>query len=249
MPDSATDTTPQIDADSLAQRIAKALRLGKSDPDLDDPDTNAELATVKGLRARLSEVSSQRRKLAEEVEAIRGEVDGYRAKTVAEVEAAKQAAAKQVADLRKQFDTDLEARMATARGMADEDLALSDLGIRDPLGRKTLRMVHESLPEAERGEGPVQWWKTVTEAHAAHVADPKTAKAPTVPTPLIGFLGAPQPPAKPLGRAAPDTETNVVRGRDPGAVTAADIAKMTPAELAAFRASDTYKALVMQRRG
>ena len=80
-----------------------------------------------------------------------------------------------------------------------EDLALSDAGIRDGLGRAAVRAAWDATPKAERGDAAsaADWWSKTTAAHAAHAADPEKAAAPKVHPTLAAYLpkveAAPQP--------------------------------------------------------
>lgn len=71
-----------------------------------------------------------------------------------------------------------------------EDLALSDAGIRDALGRAAVRAAWDATPKAERGEAAsaADWWVKTTAAHAAHAADPEKVAAPKVHPTLVAYL-------------------------------------------------------------
>lgn len=78
-----------------------------------------------------------------------------------------------------------------------EDLALSDAGVRDNLGRAAIRAAWDATPKAERGEGgPADWWGRSIAAHKAHAADPKAPKPSIHPT-LTAYLPAVEAPAQP----------------------------------------------------
>lgn len=94
----------------------------------------------------------------------------------------------------------LAKELGTVQARHAEDLALSDAGIRDGLGRAAVRAAWDATPKAERGEAAsaADWWGKVVSAHTAHAADPEKAAAPKVHPTLAAYLPkveAAQPPA------------------------------------------------------
>jgi len=80
----------------------------------------------------------------------------------------------------KKAEETYEAQVATARADAGHDLALSDLGVKDPTIRRLLREHHASLDEATRkaSPGPADWLKARRAEVEAAKGDPKKAPAP-----------------------------------------------------------------------
>jgi len=80
----------------------------------------------------------------------------------------------------KKAEETYEAQVATARADAGHDLALSDLGVKDPTMRRLLREHHASLDEATRkaAPGPADWLKARRAEVEAAKGDPKKAPAP-----------------------------------------------------------------------
>lgn len=111
------------------------------------------------------------------------------------------------AELRPQLLAELDAghksalakELGTVQARHAEDLALSDAGIRDGLGRAAVRAAWDATPKAERGDAAsaADWWGKVVSAHTAHAADPEKAAAPNVHPTLAAYLpkveAAPQP--------------------------------------------------------
>ena len=83
----------------------------------------------------------------------------------------------------------------------NEDIGLIGAGFRDPLDRQTLRTAFEAQPKSTRGKNAGEWWDAQTVAHAAHIADPETIAAPSIPRPLTPYLPAPE--AAPVAAAEP----------------------------------------------
>jgi hypothetical protein len=130
--------------------------------------------------------------MAAELESIKAMVEELKSGHAAALESVRTSAAESV--------TALQAQHA-------EDLGLMEAGFKSSTDRKTLRMVWEDLPKAERGKTPGDWWRSVTEAHAAHIADPEAAPAPKVATPLTPYLPQAEAP-KPAQRATQPAAQN-----------------------------------------
>lgn len=166
-----------IDTDGLVQKLMAGIKkAGRSNGGGDDLD----LEVAGGGRAgQMVPLERLRREIEKRqgLEAALGELGG------------------QVEQLQKGFDTRVAAlqeqagKDATALQLRhQEDLALVDLGLTDPLGRKTVRAAFDDLPKKDRPDSVTGWWKGTVEAHKAHLADPKKAEAPTVPRALTPYL-------------------------------------------------------------
>ena len=174
------------DMSELVNRLSAAL--GRQRPVVDadsDDDGRGPPRSVPYHRFR-TELEA-RKSLAAELESIKGMVEELKAGHAAALESVRTSAAESV--------TALQAQHA-------EDLGLMEAGFKSSTDRKTLRMVWEDLPKAERGKTPGDWWRSVTEAHAAHIADPEAAPAPKVATPLTPYLPQAEAPKPQPRRAA-----------------------------------------------
>lgn len=89
-----------------------------------------------------------------------------------------------------------EGKLQQAHAGFELDLQLGDMGL-DRDGRAVLKMAWQGQPEEARGDSPAAWWKAVTTAHSAHLADPEKAAAVAVPKPLTPYLPAPAVKAPP----------------------------------------------------
>lgn len=184
-----------IDPESLAETILRKLRARKpADEDDEDIDT--------GSRGR-GNAESRIRRLVEERNAARKELQEMGAEVEALRAAGKQAALdlkaahdKALADLREQASKEVQSLAARSQ----EDLAMVDAGLRDPVGREALRLAWNAAPKAERGDSPMQWWQTVVAQRDAHLAD-TTKPAPALPKALQGYL--PDPPKVDPPKPAP----------------------------------------------
>jgi hypothetical protein len=117
------------------------------------------------------------------------------------------------ADLRPQILTEVETghKTALAKTVGElqathaRDLALSDAGVRDPLGRAAVLAAFDATPKADRGEGgAAEWWGRQVVAHKAHAADPEKAPKPNIHPTVQAYLPAvtpatPAAPASPFG--------------------------------------------------
>jgi hypothetical protein len=121
------------------------------------------------------------------------------------------------AELRPQILTEVDnghkATLAKALGEVQathaRDLALSDAGVRDPLGRAAVLAAFDATPKAERGEGGVaDWWGRQVAAHKAHAADPEKAPKPSIHPTVQAYL----PAVAPTTPAAPPSPFGGQRG-------------------------------------
>jgi hypothetical protein len=117
------------------------------------------------------------------------------------------------ADLRPQILTEVDnthkATLAKALGEVQathaRDLALSDAGVRDPLGRAAVLAAFDATPKADRGEGgAAEWWGRQVAAHKAHAEAPDKAPKPSIHPTVQAYLPAvtpatPAAPASPFG--------------------------------------------------
>lgn len=86
-----------------------------------------------------------------------------------------------------------KAEMEGFQRTSQEDLALSDAGIRDPVGRVAFRTAYGALPEADRGKTSLPEWVSQLKGQAvAHQADPKKNAAPQVAPALMPYI-TPEP--------------------------------------------------------
>jgi hypothetical protein len=171
--------------ESLATRIAAALKGTRERANLDDDDGEGGSA-----QARIRKLAAEKKALAEKM---------------AEMEA-------QVNDLRKGYEShlaklrqDAATEVQTIASRHAEDLTLVDLGFKDPLGRKALRDAWEAQPKATRGDNPLAYVEQLRAAQAEHVADP-AKPAPNIPPTLRGYMPDAQTPAAkaaPGAKAAP----------------------------------------------
>ena len=179
------------DMSELVNRLSAAL--GRQRPVVDadsDDDGRGPPRSVPYHRFR-TELEA-RKSLAAELESIKGMVEELKSGHAAALESVRTSAAESV--------TALQAQHA-------EDLGLMEAGFKSSTDRKTLRMVWEDLPKTERGKTPGDWWRSVIEAHAAHIADPEAAPVPKVATPLTPYLPKSEAP-KPAQRATQPAAQN-----------------------------------------
>jgi len=170
-------------------------RGGGDDDDFDDDDDGGGR---RSFRRRLDRLRSQRDGYRQERDAAK-EMLAKVPERIAEIETA---ATKRIEDLQVESGKALTG----AREEWADDLKLNDAGVTSVLARKAVRDAHAVLPKDQRGDGPVQWWESQVAAQTAHLADPKTAEAPTVPTHLAVFLpatAAPPPNGAGPGRLPP----------------------------------------------
>ena len=168
----ADETT---DVDSLAGKIAAALgRMGggggSSDDDGDGYDDGRRPRSVP--YDRLQREIDKRRAAESALSDLGGQVEGLMAARTAEL-----------ATFRESTATELK----RIQGGHNEDLALVDLGVTDPLGRTAVRSAWSTLPKDGRGKSPSEWWGGLSEAHKAHAADSEQP-APKVPRTLAAYL-------------------------------------------------------------
>ncbi len=138
------------------------------------------------------------------------------------------------AELRPQIlaeiDAGHKATLAKALGEVQathaRDLALSDAGVRDPLGRAAVLAAFDATPKADRGEGGVaDWWGRQIAAHKAHAEAPDKAPKPNIHPTVQAYLPAvtpatPAAPASPFGgQRGP---ASVDRGASPRGQAGAD---------------------------
>ena len=172
----------EIDVDklgtTLADKIARALGRNPATGDEDDGDDYGRGRSVP--RERLNREIDRRKRLEADLAELQTSLqtlqDGY----TSQIEAFKAATAEQVKGLGQRHA---------------EDIALIDAGLTDAMGRQVVRQAWEAAPKDARGRSPAEWWGQTLEAHRAHLADPETAAAPTVPRPLTPYLPAAEAPA------------------------------------------------------
>lgn len=138
------------------------------------------------------------------------------------------------ADLRPQILTEVETghKTALAKTVGElqathaRDLALSDAGVRDPLGRAAVLAAFDATPKADRGEGgAAEWWGRQVAAHKAHAEAPDKAPKPNIHPTVQAYLPAvtpatPAAPASPFGgQRGP---ASVDRGASPRGQAGAD---------------------------
>lgn len=205
----ADETT--VDVETLAQKVAKLL--GKARRDGDASDDVSDLDLEGGGRVpmhRVSALSAKNRALLTQIEELQGQVEQLSGAYTARLSEVEQGFQAKLSEMQKQAAEQVKIIGVTHQ----EDLALVDAGLRDPLGRKALRDAWESAPKDARGESPLEWWQQSLSALEAHRADPEQAAAPQIPGTLSGYL--PPPPdtkGSPRGRGAPpNLERKVVAG-------------------------------------
>lgn len=225
-----------IDPKVLADEVVRQVRDALPKQEADDEDLDK---LPKWARTRISQYAGKTREMAERLQQIEAaaktmttEHESALARTRADSEAALQAERERIAAEHAQ-------EIARIRAVGLEDVALSDLGVRDDLGRDTVRAAWQRLPETDRGESAAQWWSQQVDAVKAHAADPKAHKAPEVPLALQPYLRM----MEQGGRPAPDTERGVVnRAASPEMPTPDQIRKMSLPELMEFQRTWTRKA-------
>ncbi len=171
---------PDLDATTLLQQILDRIK-GH------EPDANHDRDREQIPRWRLNEEAAKRKTAEDALVALD-------AAHKAEIKRLREDASGQVA------------RLATQH---QEDLALVDRGISDPLGRSAVRMAWDQQPAEARGKSPIEWWDQQIGAHKAHLADPEKAAAPAVPRALAPYL--PTPAAEPAPAQATPPERGVRR--------------------------------------
>ena len=122
-----------------------------------------------------------------------------------------------MAELRPQLMAELDAshKASLAKTVGElqathaRDLALSDAGVRDPLGRAAVLAAYDATPKAERGEGgAAEWWGRQVAAHKAHVEAPDKAPKPNIHPTVQAYL----PAVTPATPAAPPSPFGAQRG-------------------------------------
>ena len=173
-----------LDPDTLAAKIAAGLKSALGRPADDDEDDGVGRVP----RNRFNDVIRERNELRAKLSEVQEQVTAYQA-----------AAKSQLDGIKAQTAEELK-RIAQAH---QEDMALSERGIKDPLGRRAIREAWEAEDKEQRGKSPTEWWDRAREAREAHLADPEKAAAPKIPRTLLGYL--PDPPAKeePPAKAPP----------------------------------------------
>jgi len=179
------------DTDALIERFTRAItsatsRRPAADDD-DDMDQRGGRVPYDRFAAKARDLKAAREELAELARQFQEAREAMKAQT----EALKAQAAEQVQQIARQHQ---------------EDLALVEHGIKDPLGRTAVRQAWESRPASERGKSAADWWASTLAARQAHEADPEKAPAPEIPRVLQGYLpaaAAPSPAPKGAGQSAP----------------------------------------------
>jgi len=180
------------DFDGFLAKLGRILERTPKGGDLDDDDDGGRGRSVDYARFFKA---NQRRKAAEEaLQTMQAEVEALRQSTAAEVERIKAAAADQAVKL---------------QGRHQIDLGLVDAGF-DADGRDALRAYWSRVPEADRGDSPLDWWAGQVEAVKTHRADPQ-GDAPRLPRTLAPYL-----PTEPAAEAAPDAAPSSAPTARPG---------------------------------
>lgn len=107
----------------------------------------------------------------------------------------------------KKARDEAEASVTNLRAQHADEIALAELGITDPMGRRLIREHVLTLPEDQRKEGAGGWYKARRAAAEAHEADPKQP-APERLAWLEGYerppeAQAPRQAARPAGKGEP----------------------------------------------
>lgn len=208
-----TDLTEKHDA--LEARFAdleSKYQAALDDEEADDPGKDA-----KALQKRVSDITSKRREMIADMRGLREELGGLKQQQTQAQSGYESKLAEALAAKDTEFATRLEGFDNTRR----EDLALSDAGIKDDLGRTAVRQAYQALPEDKRGDGTAaDWWATTLDAQKAHLADPENVSAPSIPRTLLGYIPG---EVGPTTVSHPNTEKGRAKGPQ-GNVTAADIA-------------------------
>jgi len=134
--------------------------------------------------ARLRRVLDERNALRQQLADMAGKVEQLEKGYQSQVEALKTETAEQVKSMGLRHQ---------------EDLALVEMGLKDPLGRAALRQAWEHQPKDSRGKSVKDWWQSTLEARAAHHADPEKGEAPSIPGTLTGYLPKLEDPAPAAG--------------------------------------------------
>lgn len=173
---------PDIDADTLADKILSKIRGTRTRHEDDDDDLDAGATDRNTLRGRVSKLAAERRELLKTIEELGGQVDGLKSEFQKRAEKLEADHKAQV----KRLHEETAAQVTAIAHNHAEDLELVDLGFKDPLGRNAVRDAWGRLPEPQRGASPIDWLRqqvAAAEARAAYLADPKAdpAKAPAPP--------------------------------------------------------------------
>lgn len=210
------------DASLLADIKAQLDKLTKrtAHDDDGDGDYDEDRAPSKVPYSRFQRVAAERKALREALEEIRSQVEQMESDFGAEVERLTNAS-KEAEKLYKQQVADEVAKLGRQHS---EDLAMVDLGIKDPLGRKVARDAYSMLPEDGRPKSVVDYLNGIKQQYAAHAeymsqpkADPAKAPAlPDLPLALSPYIAPPAPPALPPKAKAPGVDRGVLEGPPPG---------------------------------
>jgi len=214
--------------DSFAAKVQSAMDDMEAEGD-PGADVSALKKRVSDLTSKYREAITANRELLEGLGTVKSEHDQFRQSSAQALEAALQAEREQHTQALEQF-----------QGMHAQHLQLSDLGIREDLGRKAVGDAFGALPEDKRGEADnaASWWSQIVETQNAHLADPENVAAPSVPRTLLGYLPAPGAPDK-VGHVS--TERNRAPTKT-GQVTPADIIAASKEGPEAYRAvMERYK--------
>lgn len=178
------DIDPTTLADSIAKKLGEAF--GRAPQARDDEDDDFGSGRVP--RDRFARVLEERNNARKQLEELKRQFEEYQGATKSHLERIQIGAAEEVKRI----------------GMGhQEDLALVELGIKDPLGRRAIREAWENEDKDRRGKSPSEWWRTTMAAREAHLADPEKAPAPNIPRTLMGYLPEPPAPPKEAPKSAP----------------------------------------------
>jgi hypothetical protein len=175
-----------LDIAALAAELKKALKMDKrapvdDDEDGDPPPRGGRLEPW--MQQRLDRESKKRKEAEDRATAAERRIEELSAK---------------VGDLEKGYEMETKKLRETAADSVSqvmarhqEDLALVEHGISDPLGRKALRDAWEALPKDTRPKSAVDYLIGIKTAQAAHVEDPKKNAPPEIPRTVAAYLAPP----------------------------------------------------------
>jgi len=209
------------DADLLAKIKALEARLARATSDADDDDPGP---TGKIPGPRFAQHRQQLREIRDELSGLKtahtSRITEMEAAHAAALKAAREEAAKSVADVAR-------------RGQ--EDIALVESGIRDATVRDMLRSHVARLPEADRKDGAAGWLKSRRAALDAHRADPEKVAAPEPMPWLDAYIPAPSKAADPapVVPRVGDIDRDAGPRREKG-LTLDTVQAMAPSEMGAY---------------
>lgn len=147
-------------------------------------DDGGDLRDMAALRQRLSSVTNSRNELRSQIEAIQGQVEQLGKAHVHALDEVKTGAATATTSLAEEH----QAKLARLAGAHTEDLKLSDLGIKDDLGRAAVRQAFSAVPEDKRAGDAADYWGGIVQGVAAHKEDKEANPLPDFPRTLLGYV-------------------------------------------------------------